>query len=77
MIHGGVPLPRHYPRWGPRQRTLATEATQLPRGRVYPATMHGGVLCICPAMHGGGAKRPIFENFLITGLNLKFVLNLG
>jgi hypothetical protein len=33
----------HDPRRGPRQPTLATSAMQMPRGRVYPATMHGGV----------------------------------
>jgi hypothetical protein len=39
--------------------------------------MHGWVQCFCPAMYGGGAKRPSFEKTLQTGLNLKFVLNLG
>jgi len=34
------------------------------------------VQCFCPAMHGGGAKRPRFENFLRSGLNLKFVLKM-
>jgi hypothetical protein len=39
--------------------------------------MHGGVQCFCPAMHGGGAKRPRFEKSLQTGLKLKFVLKMG
>jgi len=34
-------------------------------------------MCICPAMHGGGAKRPSFEIFFVNGLNLKFVLKMG
>jgi len=29
---------------------------------VVPCAMHGGVLWICPAMHGGGSKRPSFKN---------------
>ena len=32
-----------------------------------PAIGHGGVLCICPAMHWGGAKRPRFANTFQTG----------
>jgi len=43
----------------------------------YPAAMHSGVLCICPAMHGGGAKRPISENTFESVSKLKFVSNLG
>ena len=74
MIHGWVPLPRHDPRRGPRQHTSAHRAMQWPRGRVNPATMHGGVQWFCPAMHGGG---PRFEIFLKSGLNLKFVLKMG
>ena len=68
MIHGGVPLPRHDPRRGPRQPTLATEAMHMPSGRVQ---------CICPAMHGGGAKRPIFIKTFESVSKLKFVSNLG
>ena len=26
---------------------------------------------VCPAMHGGGSKRPSFENIFINGSNLK------
>jgi hypothetical protein len=44
---------------------------------LHPATMHGGVQCICPAMHGGGAKRVRFKKKFKPGLNLKFVSNLG
>jgi len=58
----------------PRQQGLGPPP---PRGCPYPAAMHGGVQCICPAMHGGGAKRPRFTNTLQTGLNLEFDSNLG
>jgi hypothetical protein len=39
--------------------------------------MHGGVQFICPAMHGGGAKRTSFENIFKYGSDPKYVLNLG
>ena len=42
-----------------------------------PAAMYGGVLFICPPMHGGEAKRTSFENIFEIGSNLKYVLNLG
>ena len=78
MIRGGV-VTRHDPRRGtptpPRPTagsTSATNAMQMPRGRVYLTTMHGGLQCICPAMHGGGAKRRVkFEICFKFGLKIK------
>jgi len=77
MIHGGVLLTRGAPWRGTRHPTQAKESHAAATWRPYPATMHGGVQCICPAMHGGGAKWPIFVKTFKSVSNLKFVLNLG
>jgi hypothetical protein len=82
---GGVPRHaswrvRATPPWimaGYTPATLARWSATPATSDLYPATMHGGVQCICPAMHGGGAKRVRFKIFLKDGLNLKFVSNLG
>jgi len=58
MIYGGVPKP------GIGHGGVHVSMLRLPgaTSAVHPAAMHGGDLCICPAMHGGGAKRPRFAN---------------
>jgi hypothetical protein len=45
--------------------------------QLYPAAMHGEVQFICPAMHGGGAKRATFEKNFETRSSLKYISNLG
>jgi len=73
MMHGGVRKPA-ISHGGVHVSVLCQPCATSP---VHPAAMHGGVMCICPAMHGGGAKRPSFEIFFVNGLNLKFVLKMG
>jgi len=45
--------------------------------QLYPAAMHSEVQFICPAMHGGGAKRATFEKIFETRSSLKYISNLG
>jgi hypothetical protein len=73
MKEGGECL-THYGSWrGTRQQDLTLHATW----KLYPAVMHGGVQFICPAMHGGGAKRVSLKNNFETKSNLNYILNLG
>jgi len=73
MIHGGVPKPAI----GHGGVHVSVPRQPGATSPVHPAAMHGGVLCICPAMHGGGAKRLRFVNTFQTWSNLYFVSNLG
>jgi len=72
MIHGGVGKPA-IGHGGVYVSVLCQPCATLP---VHSAAMHGGVMYICPAMYGGGAKRHSFEIFFLSGLNLKFVLKM-
>jgi hypothetical protein len=73
MIHGGLGVPRR-DAW---RGTPFHAGLQRATWDLYPATMHGGVQCICPVMHGDGAKRVRFKKKFKYELNLKFVSNLG
>jgi hypothetical protein len=73
MIGGGLGVPRHHA-WRGTPFHAGLQGATWP---LHPATMHGGVQCNCPAMHGGGAKRASFKKTFNSGSNLKYVSNLG
>jgi hypothetical protein len=71
MMHGGLCLftfPSHVSRHPGLQATW-----QLDSAAMYG----GGVQFICPAMHGGRAKRTSFENIFKYGSDPKYISNLG
>jgi hypothetical protein len=57
MIGGGLGVPRHHA-WRGTHFHAGLQGVTWP---LHPATMHGGVQCNCPAMHGGGANRVKFK----------------
>ena len=72
MIHGGVPLTRHDPWQGPRQRTPSAgrHVVALPRRHAWRGAVH-------LPRHAWWRGRPIFENIFQIGSNLNFISNLG
>jgi hypothetical protein len=73
MIHGGLGVPRH-DAW---RGTPFHAGLQRATWDLYPATMHGEVQCICPAMHGGGAKRVRFKKKIQMRVKFKICFKFG
>jgi hypothetical protein len=72
----GAVIPRH----GSWRVHVSTGWQVAATWQAYPAAMHDGVLCFCPAMHGGVAKWPRFEIFFVNrvkfGICSKFGLKI-
>jgi hypothetical protein len=73
MIGGGLGVPRHAS-WQGTPFHAGLHGATWP---LHPATMHGGVQCNCPAMHGGGPNGLVLKKTFKSGSNLKYVSNLG